>query len=110
MKLISWKGEDSMLKKSKRIVSDINPAHRFDGKSVPKRKAAAKKAADTKRRMKLEHEKEEGLVKKKRILLVVDERLLREFEASRKKALDVSVTAGIRRAMQDYIDRHPTNN
>ena len=108
MKLISWKGEDSMLKKSKR--SDINPAHRHDGKSKEKRKAAAKKAADTKRRMKLEREKEEGLVEKKRILLAVDERLLREFEASRKKALDVSVTAGIRRAMQDYIDRHPTSS
>ena len=108
MKLISWEDEDSLLKKSKR--SEINPAHRWDGKSKEKRKDAAKKAADTKRRMKLEREKEEGLVEKKRILLVVDEHLLREFEASRKKALDVSVTAGIRRAMQDYIDRHPTSS
>ena len=108
MKLISWEDEDSLLKKSKR--SEINPAHRWDGKSKEKRKDAAKKAADTKRRMKLEREKEEGLVKKKRILLVVGEDLLRQFEASRKKALDVSVTAGIRRAMQDYIDRHPTSS
>ena len=93
-----------MLKKSKR--SEINPAHRWDGKSKEKRKDAAKKAADTKRRMKLEREKEEGLVKKKRILLVVGEDLLRQFEASRKKALDVSVTAGIRRAMQEYIHKY----
>ena len=56
-----------MLKKSKR--SEINPAHRWDGKSKTKRKDAAKKAADTKRRIKLERIKEEGVAKKKRILL-----------------------------------------
>ena len=106
--LISQEDEDDLLKKSKR--SEINPDHRWDGKSKTKRKDAAKKAANTKRRIKLERIKEEGVAKKKRILLVVDERLLRDFEASRKKAVDDSVTAGIRRAMQDYILKYPTNS
>ena len=35
MKLISWEDEGSLLKKSKR--SEINPAHRWDGKSMEKR-------------------------------------------------------------------------
>ena len=44
----------------------------------------------------------------KKILLVLDGSLLEAFQKSRKKAHDMTLTAGIRRAMQDYIDKHPS--
>jgi len=44
----------------------------------------------------------------KKILLLLDGSLLEAFQKSRKKAHDMTLTAGIRRAMQDYIDKHPS--
>ena len=46
----------------------------------------------------------------KKILLVLDENLLRDFNQCRKMAHDLTLTAGIRRAMQEYIDHQKSIN
>ena len=62
--------------------------------------ARAVKAARTRAEKRAE---EAGAKNAKRILLVLDEALLSDFDKSRKKAHDTTITAGIRHAMQDYI-------
>ena len=46
----------------------------------------------------------------KKILLVLDEKLLSDFDKWRKVANDLTVTGGIRRAMQQYIDQQKMVN
>ena len=46
----------------------------------------------------------------KKILLVLDENLLHDFDQCRKMAHDLTLTAGIRRAMQEYIDHQKSIN
>ena len=46
----------------------------------------------------------------KKILLVLDEKLLSDFDKWRKVANDLTVTGGIRRAMQQYIDHQKMVN
>ena len=46
--------------------------------------------------------------KPQKISLLIDESLLERFEKCRQNAGDHTLTAGIRRAMQDYIDKHPS--
>ena len=48
--------------------------------------------------------------KPKKISLVIDETLLNDFEECRKKARDATLTAGIRRAMQEFIRQEKTAN
>ena len=68
--------------------------------------ARAKKAAITRKKNKA---KREGITgKSKKIVLNLDEALLNDFEKSMTVTHDLTLTAGIRRAMQDYIDKHPS--
>ena len=46
----------------------------------------------------------------KKILLVLDEQLLSDFDKWRNVANDLTVTGGIRRAMQQYIDHQKMVN
>ena len=46
----------------------------------------------------------------KKILLVLDEKLLSDFDKWRKVANDLTISGGIRRAMQQYIDHQKMVN
>ena len=65
--------------------------------------ARAVKAAETRAKKKAD---EAGAKNVRKILLVLDDALLSDFEKSRKKVHDITVTSGIRRAMQDYIYKY----
>ena len=76
---------------------------RHDGKTADVASEAARKAWITRR----ENEKKGGREgKKKRVVLLLDKDLLANLEKSCKNACDPTLTAGIRRAIQDYNDKH----
>ena len=66
----------------------------------------AKLAAITRKKNRDEREGITG--KSKKIVLNLDEALLNDFKKSCDIAHDLTLTAGIRRAIQDYIDKHPS--
>ncbi len=66
----------------------------------------ARKAAETRRENRAREEGIRG--ESRKIIFYLDEFLLDHFDKSRKVAHDLTLTAGIRRAMQDYIDKHPS--
>ena len=80
------------------------PGGRRDGKTAGVASEAARKAWITRRK----NEKKGGRVegKKKRVVLLLDKSLLTDMETSCGNAHDLTLAAGIRRAIQDYNDKH----
>lgn len=72
----------------------------------------AKKAAATRARNKMallqDQTKERITGKLKKLVIYLDEGILKKFDKSRIAGSDISLTSGIRHAMQDYIDKHPS--
>ena len=87
-------------------------AHPLKGKksplSRPKLIARAILAAKTREKNRALAEGVRG--KPKKISLVIDETILNNFEECRKNAGDATLTAGIRRAMQEFIRQEKTAN
>jgi len=74
--------------------------------SKEKLRERARKAAETRKRNRDKRDEITG--ESKKIVLHLDESLLNDFKKSMKPGHDLTVTAGIRHAMQDYIDKHPS--
>ena len=66
----------------------------------------ARLAAETRKRNRDERDEITG--ESKKIVLHLDESLLNDFNKSRKPGHDLTLTAGIRHAMQDYIAKYPS--
>ena len=69
--------------------------------SKAKLRERARKAADTRKRNRDKRDEITG--ESKKIVLHLDESLLDDFRKSMKLGHDLTLTAGIRHAMQDYI-------
>ena len=80
--------------------------------SRPKLRERARKAARTRARNKvalLQSQTQQSITGElKKIVIYLDEGILKKFEKSRNAGSDPSLTSGIRHAMQDYIDKHPS--
>ena len=80
--------------------------------SRPKLLKRAKKAARTRARNKvalLQRQTQQSITGElKKIVIYLDEGILKKFDKSRIAGSDISLTSGIRHAMQDYIDKHPS--
>ena len=72
--------------------------------SGPKLRERARKAADTRKRNRDKRDEITG--ESKKIVLHLDESLLNDFKKSMKPGHDLTLSAGIRHAMQDYIHKH----
>ena len=81
---------------------------RHDGKTAKVASEAAIKSWITRRKNAMQDGHKEG--KKKRVMLVLDESFVKDFDFWRDKAGDPTLTDGIRRAMQEFIRQEKSVN